>query len=256
MNCRDIGERLSAGTPLTPLEQEHIASCAGCRQMLEMFATPEEAPSRQRLNAITAAVANDLQPVTPLPSDLRLVLIALGFFLVFTLLTGAISGLRGARQLSAGQQLPYYLVILLWALLCSIMLVQQWVPGVRKRLNEMSATVLALVVAAAVIALLFPVFDTDHFVALGLPCLVFGSGCALMFAGVISFFLRRGYCTSPLQALVTTALFSGLAGIAVLALHCPIQNALHILVWHFGAITVAILVAIILFRITFFRKGA
>jgi hypothetical protein len=48
--------------------------------------------------------------------------------------------------------------------------------------------------------------------------------------------LQRGYLVSPRETIVLYGFFAGLVGVAVLALHCPIRNSLHVLVWHLGAL--------------------
>jgi hypothetical protein len=35
--------------------------------------------------------------------------------------------------------------------------------------------------------------------------------------------------------------FAGFAGVAVLSLHCPLQNSAHIIVWHLGAMALSAL---------------
>jgi hypothetical protein len=57
-------------------------------------------------------------------------------------------------------------------------------------------------------------------------------------AGLTWLLMRRGFVTDPLAGAVAGGAFAGLLGMAVLALHCPIFSATHIIVWHAGVIVV------------------
>ena len=60
------------------------------------------------------------------------------------------------------------------------------------------------------------------------------TGCACAFLGgvLFSLILKKSFFSSPLAAATSIGFFAGLAGVAVLALHCPVQSVPHIVVWH------------------------
>jgi hypothetical protein len=88
-------------------------------------------------------------------------------------------------------------------------------------------------------SLIFSNYGTSNFVTSGIPCLRLGSISALI-SGVLGWrLLRRGYFVSPRETILLFSFFAGLVGVAVLALHCPIRNSLHFLVWHLGAMVLA-----------------
>jgi hypothetical protein len=104
---------------------------------------------------------------------------------------------------------------------------------------------------AALVLLIIVIFKnlgTVHFVTQGIPCLRLGVISALV-SGFIGWKLfQRGYLVSPRETITLYGLFAGLVGIAVLALHCPILNSLHVLVWHLGAMLIAGLMGFIIAR--------
>jgi len=93
---------------------------------------------------------------------------------------------------------------------------------------------------------LFSDHSTVRFVSQGIPCLRLGVISALV-SGLLGWrLLQRGYLVSPRETIVLYGFFAGLVGVAVLALHCPIRNSLHVLVWHLGAMVLAGLLGLLL----------
>ena len=117
----------------------------------------------------------------------------------------------------------------------SVTTVQEMIPGSKRKSSPRWAIAAATLSLALLVSVLFRNFDLDRFVALGIPCLRLGCICAVVAGALFWFVLRKGSFTSPVAASTTAGFFAGLAGVAVLALHCPIQNSAHIIVWHLGA---------------------
>ena len=238
MNCDDIKELLSEGQPLTGSAQDHLVYCAGCRGMVEALTPPDTEPDTERISKIQNLITASLKPIGPLPSDWKLVWHLLALFTVFSLLAAIPVGYKGFRVLSAYQRFVYYGVILLCAMLFSVVTVQEMIPGSKRKASP-GWTILATILALAVlVSALFKNFDLNRFVPLGIPCLRLGSISALVSGALSWFFLKRGFFPSPVTASAVVGFFAGLTGVAVLALHCPIQNSTHILVWHLGAMLV------------------
>jgi len=198
-----------------------------------------EMPAHERLDAIRGLITSSLAPVRPLPSNGALVLLAVAGFIAFSALVTIPLGFNGFHHLSANQKLAYYAVILLSAALLSAAIIQDMIPGSKRRLPPGSAIVLPVVALALVVFVLFPRLDFAHFIELGLPCLETGILCAAGSGLVAYLLLRRGFSASPVRMATTAGLLAGLAGVAVLALHCPLQNVAHIAVWHLGPMLTA-----------------
>jgi hypothetical protein len=118
------------------------------------------------------------------------------------------------------------------ALLSANTLVQQMIPGSRRRFS--SGTILALgsVGLAGVFALVFRDYQTDQFISAGIPCLLTGLLFAIPAALFSWLLLRRGFAVHPVSAGCVAGTLAGLAGVGMLALHCPNFEAAHVLVWH------------------------
>jgi hypothetical protein len=235
MNCKQIRELLSEGRPLTQAAKDHLALCGACRAMIETLMAPEVELDRERVDQFQRIVTTSLRPVRPLPSNRTLIAIFLTLFTAFSLVAAIPAGYIGFHSLSVQQRLAYYLVISLCAIWFAVTTTQQMIPGSRRTAHSRWVIVAALLSVALVSVALFHNFDLDRFVRLGIPCLRLGSICALLSGALFWFILRKGFFTSPVEASTIAGFFAGLAGVAVLALHCPIQNSAHIIVWHLGA---------------------
>ena len=100
-----------------------------------------------------------------------------------------------------------------------------------------------------VFALFFRDYHTEHFVSAGLLCLVTGVLHAIPVGLMGWLLLRRGVALNRISAGITAGTFAGLAGIALLELHCANFQALHILVWHTAVLPVSVAVGVIWARV-------
>jgi hypothetical protein len=238
MNCEDIRECLLNQQPLTESAEEHLLSCPGCRATVQALTFPEARPEQERIDHILKLVTTSLEPVQALPSNRVLAFVFLALFILFSLVATIPFGYYGFHVLNAYQRVAYYSVIMLYAIWFSVETVKQMIPGSKRRTSPHLLTVAALISLAILAAALFHNFDLQRFVDLGIPCLRLGSICALLSGGLFWLVLRKGFFTSPLATGITAGFFAGLTGVAVLALHCPILNAPHVIVWHLGAMIV------------------
>jgi hypothetical protein len=237
MSCDTLRKLLSEGLPLTAAAEEHLRSCPGCTAMLEALAAPSELPDPQLLARIEQSIDESLRPVRPLPSDRTMIALATGLLVAFA---GVIipHGFKALHVLTATQKLLYYAVIAVSAVLVAAATVHEMIPGSRMRIRPTVAVAAALFSISAIVTLLFQDFRLTEFVKLGLPCLEVGTACAFVAALLASFLLRKGFPSSPVRLFVTAGSLSGLAGVAALALHCPIENSAHVIVWHLGVIVI------------------
>jgi hypothetical protein len=80
--------------------------------------------------------------------------------------------------------------------------------------------------------LLFDDYRIENFVPAGLTCLSTGVLHAIPAALLAWWVLRRGCVLDSVSAGLAVGALAGLAGLAVLELHCANFEALHVLVWH------------------------
>jgi hypothetical protein len=239
MNCDGINELLSQGEPLTGSAQQHLASCVGCRTMLQALTPPATQPEPQRIGQIQALIATSLTPVRPLPSNPKLVGNLLAVFIAFSLLAAIPVGYKAFHVLNGYEKFAYYGVILVCAAWFAIATVQEMIPGSKHITSPRWSILAATIVLALLVSVLFQDFEMDGFVVHGIPCLALGCVCAILSGALFWIVVRKGVFVSPLAAGAIVGFFAGLAGVAVLALHCPIQNSAHIIVWHLGAMVLA-----------------
>ena len=240
MNCQDLNRLLAeSNNPLPPSAIEHLNACPGCRNLFQTLGQPLVLPDPVRLEHIYGNISSSLQPVRPLPSDSKLTLLLLTAFIVFSILAALAIGVKGYFVMSLTQRLVYYGAILVLATLLSNAVVKQLIPGSATGLRPAFLISAGLVCLALLAVVLFQAFGLNHFVKLGIPCLSLGSLGALAGAFLGSFLVRWGLATAPRRTGVLTGFFAGLAGFAVLALHCPYLNAPHILVWHLAPVVLA-----------------
>ncbi len=200
-----------------------------------MSSEAAERPSKQVLESAVAAMTLDLRPVRRLPSDSVLVTIAMLVFVVFSMGISLPLGWKGYATLSDTQRWLYYGTVLSCGLLLSLAVAPQMIPGARRWISIPIALVVPIAATALCTVFLFPSSDLAHFVPLGIPCLRTALLCAVG-GGVLAYsLLCLGYVATPFQTSVSSAVFAAFVGVAVLALHCPQQNWLHVLVWHLGA---------------------
>jgi len=239
MNCRRVTQLLSGGEPLDAPATAHLATCEQCRTLLAVLAENIESPSAERLAAIGHRLGAALQPVRPLPSNALLIGVSLALFFVLPLIVASAVGLRAIHVLSAGRMALYYGVVISLAALFARAIVERMIPGSKRFAPSSLLAPLALAGLGILVFGLFENRSTGNFAAQGIPCLRLGVITALL-AGLLGWrLLRKGFLVTPCETITLYGFFAGLVGIAALSLHCPIQNSLHIVVWHIGAMLLA-----------------
>lgn len=195
-------------------------------------------PDAARLAQIRALLGAAPPPVRPLPSNAVLMLACVAVLAALAVLLATPFGFYGLHRLTPAAAAVDYGVLVLLAFVLAGGVVAQMIPGSRLILPPAAAALLSIALLATTASLLFPDFTTREFVRRGLPCLRLGLLCALPGAALVALLLRRGFVTHARQAALAGGALSGLLGVCVLALHCPILNASHIVVWHVGVIAV------------------
>ncbi len=197
-------------------------------------------PQADLLVGIRSTISRSLRPVRPLPSDSALLaVVLLGLFALIAIGT-LMAGWVGLLATTPRQRLLYYGPIAIAAYLLARASISQMIPGSRSRVAGKPELLGLLGALIALVWFLFPGNLTEDFVSTGIPCLRLGLLCALPAAALTVILLRKGFVTDWIAAALSLGALSGIAGFGVLALHCPIQNSFHILVWHMGVIGITV----------------
>jgi hypothetical protein len=191
------------------------------------------------LERIGDSIKPSLRPVRPLPP---VWLMAMGLVLVgaaVSLAGAARAGFIGVAKMNLLERSLVFPALGLLACLAAVSFVHQMIPASRLRVSPGAVLVLSSVVLLAVFARLFRDYHTGHFFSAGIACLLTGLLHAIP-AGLLSWLmLRRGFAVNPASAGLVAGTLGGLAGVAMLELHCPNFQAAHILVWHTAVVPVS-----------------
>ena len=212
------------------------------REMAVPFEVPPRislaVPDSRRVAEIRKTLTESAKPVRPLPSNGAIMLLCVGVFILLAVLLALPAGLLGFSRATASEAAIEYAVLLLLALALAGAVVEQMIPGARRSVPPAAGVLLAILLLSLTATLLFPRSEPNDFVSQGVPCMRLGLLCAIPAACLTAFMMRRGFVTDTVSAAIAGGGLSGLAGAAVLALHCPIFDATHIIAWHAGVIAV------------------
>jgi hypothetical protein len=218
---------------------------------LNLSLPPTDPPDDALLQRIQAKLAaSSRQAVSPLPSNTVLMAIGLAIFAVVAFALAAVNGFEAIPVLSATEMFLYFGIVAALAILFARAVVERMIPGTKRVIGALPLWVTSFLMLTVLSVSIFADRSLDNFVVTGIPCLRLGSIGALI-SGLIGWrFLRRGYLVSPRETVLLYSFFAGLVGVAVLALHCPIRNSLHVVAWHLGAMVLAGIAALFLGRLT------
>jgi len=193
-------------------------------------AGPEPDPAI--LDRISGAMGASLHPVRPLPPAWML---TGGLMLIGAAVAAAaacVLGLYGIRKLGAGEIALIFPVLALLAWIVAEASTAEATPGSPRRIPAAWLPVLGSAVLTALFAALFHDWHAVRFVPRGVACLTAGVVTAMPAGLGAWLLLRRGVAVNPVTAGLAAGTLAGLAGVAMLELHCPLFEAPHILVWH------------------------
>ena len=129
------------------------------------------------------------------------------------------------------------LAILIW--LAATALVSETIPGSRRLLSPAVLLGVSKGLLLAIFSVMFRDYHAEDFVHQGVICLVAGLAHAIPTAFASWLLLRRGFAANPLTAGLVAGTLAGLAGVAMLELHCANFQALHVMLWHTAVILVS-----------------
>jgi hypothetical protein len=220
----------------------HDSDLEGRIEVWASAQTPPDLPAGAR-RAIRTRLEVSLKPVKPIASQRKLALrLGLMFVLCASLLIASMDKV-GFRLMSAAQMLGMAAILLAGAVLFSLSLASQMVPGSRNVFLFHRVLAFMSITTIGATVLLFPWRVPGAFVAEGWMCALREVMVAVPALYLFWLFARRGalFASSRLGAAL-----GGLAvylALLVMQFQCMFQQAPHLLVWHHGVAAAVIGIA-------------
>lgn len=186
----------------------------------------------ETLQRVAASIKLPLRPVRPLPPTWVL---TGGLVLVCAAVSwagAAHAGFFGFDKMNVLERSVIFSALLIFAWLAGNGFVREMIPGSRRRISPGALLGFGCAALLSVFAYLFRDYQNDHFVSIGILCLITGLLHATPAALLSWLLLRRGFAVNSISAGLVAGTLGGLAGVGMLELHCPNFEAAHILVWH------------------------
>lgn len=191
------------------------------------------------LSRVTASMSSSLKPVRPIAPEWVLTSGAIAVAAVYAAVVAAGLGLHGVRKMSGMDIALMFPLLAILTVVAASKTAAEMIPGSRPRIGSWTLLALAIAGFLAVDAVLFHDYSLGRFVPEGVACLKAGVAVAIP-AGLTSWFvLRRGFAVDTVSAGLSAGTLAGLAGVAMLELHCPNFSAPHIMLWHTAVIPVS-----------------
>ncbi len=194
---------------------------------------------RSLVDNISASIRSSLHPVRPLPSPWIWLAGLIAICAAVAIAGGIALGPHGIQKMSALQIEIIFPVIGLLVCAAALSALAEVIPGRRGPAAPWIVPAAACIALAIIFGLLFSDYATESFISEGMICLRAGLLPALPVALGSALLLRRGFAVNPISAWAAKGTLGGLAGIAMLELHCANFEAPHILVWHIAVIPAA-----------------
>jgi len=193
--------------------------------VLKKAARAPHDPKRETLERVAASINPSLRPVRPLPQTW----VMTG---ELVLVCAARAGFFGFAKMDLVERALIFPVLVMFACVAGNEFVHAMIPGSLRRVSSGALMGLGTVGLLGVFALLFRDYRTDHFVSVGIVCLLTGLLHAIPAALLGWLLLLRGFAVDSVSAGLAAGTLGGLAGVGLLELHCPNFQAAHVLVWH------------------------
>jgi hypothetical protein len=193
----------------------------------------------ETLERISGSIKTSLRPVRPLPPAW---LLASGLVLICAAVAlggAAHAGFFGIGKMDLMERALIFSTLAVFAWVVGIGFVHEMVPGSRRRVSPGALLGIVIGLLVGVFALLFRDYQISDFFSVGIACLLTGFLFAVPTGLLAWLLLRRGFAVNPVSAGLVAGTLAGLAGVAMLELHCPNFQAAHVLVWHIAVLPVS-----------------
>ncbi len=239
MNCSDLDFLLhrAAGVDTLPAGAgAHVRTCRRCQALVAALNQGAPLPSvpGEPVPAIEDRLLHNLKPAHALPPKKFFFAAFLLIFVVLMALGIAHLGAFAWAELNLMRRIMICASLGASAALLAYSMVQQMFPGSRRIVSPALLPVGAFVFLTLMLAALFEVGHSGHFIRDGMPCFEAGIPYAVPAAILFWLILRRGAMLSPRVTGVICGALAGLIGVSVLEVHCSNFDLRHILVWHLG----------------------
>jgi hypothetical protein len=198
-----------------------------------------EAVSPALVDRVAASMGGSLPAVRPLPPswvmEFGLILIAVAIAIA----GAAKAGFFGVLKLNFLERMLVFPALAVLIFLASSAWVSENIPGSKRRLTPGTLLGITTFGLLAIFGVLFRNYQTHRFLSAGLICLEVGLLHAIPTAFLGWLILRRGFAVNAVASGFVGGTLAGLAGVAMLELHCPNFQALHVLIWHTSVIPIS-----------------
>jgi hypothetical protein len=224
------------------------------RELEQMLSSRQLPPfPQERLKRMEAAVIADLKPVRPLAPDGAYLAGLAAIFVAVCAMGAYFVGPQGWQALSVLRKIAVFLQLTAATALLVFSLVRQMRPAAKHARSSALLSAALFILLLLLIATFFQAAHETAFVRSGLVCFRTGMKFAIPAAFLFALLLHRGAALSPALTGAAAGGLAGLAGLAVLEIHCPNFNVYHIVVWHV-AVTLACVAAGLVFSSVTFRR--
>lgn len=247
MNDREINDREAKGREINEREID--------RALNEAAQTAHQLPPAL-LRRAAEAIDASLRPVRPLPPTPILAAALILVCAAVAVVAAAALGFYGFEKMTALDRALIFSVLGVLAWVASTEFVNSMIPGSLRRISPRALLSAGVVLLLATFAFLFRDYHVEHFVSVGIVCLTTGFAYAVPVAAISWLVLRRGFIINSVATGVLAGTLGGLAGVAMLELHCPNFEAPHVLVWHTAVLPLSAAVGTLVGWILRFTKRA
>lgn len=189
-------------------------------------------PAPAALERVADSIKPTLGPVRPLPPRWAMTAGLVLICSAVSLAGAARAGFFGFEKMDILERLLIFPVLVVLAWVAGEGFTHEMIPGSRTRVSPGALLGLGSAGLLVLFAFLFRDYRTDHFISVGIVCLLTGFLHAIPAALLAWLLLRRGFAVNFVAAGLVAGTLGGLAGVGVLELHCPNFQAAHVLVWH------------------------
>jgi hypothetical protein len=187
---------------------------------------------RTLVERATDSIKASLRPVRPLPPTPILAGALILVCAAVAVAAAAVAGFYGFEKMTVFDRALIFSVLGVLAWVAATEFVDSMIPGSRRWISPRALLVAGSIALLSTFAFLFHDYHVEHFFSVGIVCLATGFGYAVP-AGAISWLvLRRGFSVNSVATGLLAGTLGGLAGVAMLELHCPNFEVAHVLVWH------------------------
>jgi hypothetical protein len=215
-------------------------------EILKQAARAPQTVNPALLDRVAASMGDSLTPVRPLPPSWAMESGLIAIAVAIAIAGAAKAGFFGVLKLNFSERMIVFPALGLLIFLAASAWVSENIPGSKRRFTPGTLLGVTIFGLLAIFGVLFRNYQTHHFLSAGLICLQVGLLHAIPTAILGWLILRRGFAVNAVASGLVGGTLAGLAGVAMLELHCPNFQALHVLIWHTGVIPVSAAVGALL----------